>query len=206
MTVRERLQEWSDKKRAAGLCPRCGKKPPKKDRELCKNCLLKARRRRIRLYQMRLRQGLCPHCGSNREDPGIISCRKCEEKNTERRVRLYNKEKKAVYQMRLYRKRRRAGDCPVCGRGIDDSQFKLCSSCRQQGRGYYYLHRDDRLAANKIHYQLNHKPKALCEVCGLHRLRCSCGKMMKVHHGAESCLFTCRCGAVITRLREAIVK
>lgn len=203
--VRDRWNTWTNNKVTLGMCPRCGKNPIKPGKNCCTACTLKARRRRSRLYNQRLRKGLCPHCGGKREDPGIIGCRKCNEKNALRRVKFYDKGKKALYQRRLYWHRHREGVCPVCGQAVDAPQFKVCLRCRQQGRDNYYLHRESRIERNLQYYRLNHKPKPLCSVCGHHRLRCeSCGKMMKAHHGEDSCLFTCKCGSLATFTREAI--
>lgn len=206
MTVnqRQRWETWVDGKITLGLCPRCGKNPIKPGKDSCRACILKARRRRIRLYHKRLQNGSCPHCGGKREDPGIIGCRSCNAKITEQRVRLYDRKKKAIYQKHLYHGRLKQKDiCPVCGRAAADPEFTLCSPCRQQGRKYYYLHREQRIAHSRQRYLITHKPKPLCPVCDHHRYSCpSCGKMMKVNHGQESCLYICRCGNIITFTRE----
>lgn len=198
---RQKWRTWADGKLALGLCPRCGKNPIKPGRSSCRACVLKAQRRRKRLYHERLQKGLCPHCGGERDVRGVIGCRSCNEKNAVRRVVYYDRGKKALYQRRLGNRRRREGLCPTCGRGIDDPAFKRCSLCRQKSREYYYSNHERILEA--AHRRYDHQPKPLCAVCGHHRYRCgSCGKMMKVNHGQESCLYTCKCGNSITFTRE----
>lgn len=210
-TVAERWKTWVDEKIAAGLCPRCGKGPAKSGKDYCEVCARLARSRRIKRYNKRLRQGLCPHCGGKREDPGIIGCQSCNQKIAlsrflfrERRPLQAFRGLKALYQRRLMRGRRREGTCPTCGHGIDVEGFKLCSQCRKQGRESYYSKRESTLEKRRLRYRLDHKPKSLCQVCGYHRLRCLCGKMMKTHHGEESCLYTCTCGNVSTFAMAAV--
>ena len=204
-TVAERWQAWVDEKTAAGLCSRCGKRPPTSGKDYCEVCARLARSRRVRLYNKRLRQGLCPHCGGKREDQGIIGCRSCNQKIAlsrflfrERRPLETFRGLKTLYQLRLMRGRRREGLCPTCGHRIDEEGFKLCSQCRKQGRERYYSNRESTLEKRRQQHRLSYKPKPLCRVCGHQRLRCLCGRMMKTHHGEESCLYTCTCGNVKT--------
>jgi len=207
-TQSERWKKWVGAKIAIGLCYRCGKNPVKKGRDYCAACTLRARHRRIKLYSNRLRKGLCPHCGGKREVPGIIGCQACNQKNDECRIRFSGRgdyrDKKALYQRRLLKRRRREGACPTCGRGVDDPEFILCSQCRQQASDSYYKHRERRLEHSHEHHRLNHQAKPLCPVCHHHRFHCSCGKMMKVYHGVESCLYTCTCGNIVTFALEAL--
>lgn len=210
-TVAGRWKEWVDEKIAAGLCSRCGKRPAESGKDYCKDCARLARSRRVRLYNSRLRQGLCPHCGGKREDPGIIGCRTCNWKISLSRLLFREcrplevfRGRKALYQRRLMRGRRREGLCPQCGRRIDKEGFKLCSACRKERRDSYYSHREATLEKRRQQHRLSYKPKPLCPICGHHRLRCLCGKMMKTHHGEESCLYTCTCGNVTAFSIEAV--
>lgn len=200
---RERWKQWSEEKAALGLCARCGKNPVKPGRASCRSCILKWQRRRKRLYNDRLHAGLCPHCGGKREDPFTIGCRSCNGKNAQRRVKFYNRDKKALYQRRLLQRRRREGVCTICGQGIDNPAFKLCSKCREERRLYYHENREHKLEYAKRRYHLTHRPKPLCPTCGRHHYRCSCGKMMKVNHGPDSCLFACKCGNTVVISRES---
>ncbi len=181
-------------------CIRCRERPAIKNHQCCSVCAADARRRRMKLYNDRLKQGLCPQCGGKREDPGIIYCRKCLDAGKEKRRRLWDKKKKCEYQHRLYEKRKKLGLCPVCGRDRDDENQALCSDCRKAGRDAYQANHDARRQRAKERYHENHKPKAPCPVCGRNRLRCeSCGKMMRAHHGEIKCRFTCTCGAEIVK-------
>lgn len=210
-TVAERWKTWVDEQVAAGLCPRCGGGPVQPGKAACQSCIRAGRNRRVRLYNSRLRQGLCPHCGGKREDPGIIGCQSCNQKIAlnrflfrERRPLKVFRGIKALYQRRLMRRRRHEGLCPQCGHGIDVEEFKLCSQCRQERRESYYSNHESTLEKRRLQHRLRYKPKPLCQVCGHHRLRCLCGKMMKTHHGEESCLYTCTCGNVKTFAMAAV--
>ena len=206
MTVSEKWKAWAEAKIRSGLCGRCGKRPVMEGRRYCLVCIQGIQQRRTRLYNNRLKRGLCPHCGGVRENPGIIGCLSCNTRNADARVKCYDREKKAIYQMRLINRRRREGVCPVCGRGRDVPKFKLCSKCRALHRKAYYENRERRIAETRRRYRLIHKPKPICQVCLRHRQRCSCGKFMRAHHGQDSCLFTCRCGRCIEACTEEAIK
>ena len=62
---------------AAGLCVRCGKRPPESDRKSCRICLdraLDATRRRVARLAA---AGLCTRCGKSAAEPGFMSCAAC---------------------------------------------------------------------------------------------------------------------------------
>lgn len=83
-------------RKAAGLCPRCGKETDDDQhvlctdcRELCrlwmKKCVATVRQKNSgmmkRLYQGRKDKGLCPRCGSLRDEEKYVMCKKCRASN-----------------------------------------------------------------------------------------------------------------------------
>ena len=108
---RERFRRRIAERRAAGLCPRCGQRPPALDRSVCEACAEKRRtserardarlraagkprrdpekaraserRRYRRKLAERLAQGLCPCCGKAPSAPERAVCEGCGEKRSE---------------------------------------------------------------------------------------------------------------------------
>lgn len=116
---RERFQQRVARRRAAGLCPRCGAWPPAPDRALCESCaekqraasrardarlraegrprrdLVKARasdrRRHRRQVDERREAGLCVRCGKTDAAKGAGMCEGCAEKKRAADRRRYAK-------------------------------------------------------------------------------------------------------------------
>ena len=120
---RERFARRTAERRAAGLCPKCGRRPPEPGRSLCGSCAEKARaagrardarlraageRRRdpekARAYERerarrqaadRAARGLCTKCGRNPAEPGRRLCGPCAAKRGEADRRRYANAKAA---------------------------------------------------------------------------------------------------------------
>ena len=108
---RERFRKRTEERRDAGLCPRCGERPPEPDRALCAVCAEKRNRAgrardarlraqgkprrdpaRAREYERertrrereeRRAQGTCVRCGERPAAPDRASCEPCLEKKRE---------------------------------------------------------------------------------------------------------------------------
>lgn len=202
----EALREWSEKKRAAGLCVRCGKKAPAPGHEYCSSCSEKQRQSRRGLWADRQSRGLCPSCGGRRSDDHFIVCGGCRARQIESKDRTIPIKKRRHYGRKWARKhkreRTRDGLCTRCGGAGKLIGGHWCGKCREKGRAYYYANRDKRLAAMIIRRRRRFVPKPLCGVCGRHRNKCACGKVMKPTHGEDSCRYTCTCGNVTYFLRN----
>jgi len=195
-SARERWGTQVERWRAAGLCVRCGKQPPKAGHEVCPACMKKARLRRRLLWENRRSAALCPACGGRRNGDNFIICEKCRASQRDHKHKMLTKTLVNKYQMRWKNKLRREGLCSRCGGPIDTGP-RWCSKCQKKGRDLYQRKREKVLAYNRRRHQLLYKPKELCPICGVHRLQCPwCGKWMKPQHqdSPESCLFTCDCG------------
>lgn len=107
----ERLQK---ERRAAGLCPRCGRQAF--GRSLCCICLKKhavyIRHRHIML----IHRGFCRSCGRPREQNDKTLCNRCLRKAVK-------------YDRKKVSKNRLAGRCALCGRV---SKAYRCLGCRRK--------------------------------------------------------------------------
>jgi len=105
---RERIARRTAERQAAGLCPKCGKRPPEPGRRICAPCAVKARaagrardarlraagqprrnRERARAYERerarrqaadRIARGVCTKCGANPAEPEYRLCSPCARK------------------------------------------------------------------------------------------------------------------------------
>jgi hypothetical protein len=88
---RKKSHEYRKKWIEAGLCARCGKRPPAPGKRNCDECrkeghdnyLLQKEEKR-HTAQVRREKGLCHSCGNAPSDPGFTSCKKCRDKNRQR--------------------------------------------------------------------------------------------------------------------------
>lgn len=155
-----------EKRRAAGLCPECGK--IKSARYVsCYKCRQKRRRyRRKRLadnprlrrthktYHRRRAAGLCPECGGKR-DTNYLVCSTCLDKRRERRL-----------------KRIADGLCTVCGSPAA-SGYALCRRCHHNDRDRQRVKRN---AINTLRIQRSDKKaeylrRFKCKFCDAIRAR-----------------------------------
>lgn len=89
--MRERGKARYRERKDAGLCARCGKRPPQDGRVNCGECLRKdaARRRALRVNSGGIPRELfdgvrrCKTCGKEEVVPGHKLCRSCYEKSCE---------------------------------------------------------------------------------------------------------------------------
>ena len=108
----ERYHRRTAARKAAGLCPRCGKRPPVPERSLCEPC---AEKHRI----------------SGR----ISDAKRCARGRKRRR----DPEKARANGRRRYRRktaeRLAAGLCPACGKRRPQPERRLCAECAEKKRG-----------------------------------------------------------------------
>lgn len=202
-TKRENLAAWTERLRAAGLCVRCGKRPPQAGHVVCGICMRKTRLRRKRLWAERREAGLCPSCGGERSEDRFIICRDCRARQIESKQKMLTRELVKRYNMKWKNNLRRNGLCSKCG-GPKDTELRWCSKCQAKARSHYWDHREKIIAYNLRRYRLNYRPKDLCPICESHRRKCPiCCKYMKTEHqnGQGSCLFSCTCGITIRVFR-----
>ena len=107
---RERFRKRSAARKAAGLCPRCGDRPPEPDRSVCAPCAEKSNRA-SRTRDARLRAE-----GKPRRDPA--------------RARAYERER----SRRQAGERREAGLCIRCGTAPAAESRKSCEPCLEKRR------------------------------------------------------------------------
>ena len=155
----ERYHRRTAERRAKGLCPKCGKRPPAPERSRCGPCLEKdaaagrardarlraagmprrdpgkariaERRRRERQIAGRRAAGLCPECGKAPPAPGRTVCEPCgEAQRADARAR-YAKGKAAGkrYGGRSVETRRRIGREKSARRRAARLAAGLCTRC-----------------------------------------------------------------------------
>ena len=108
---RERFRQRTAARRALGLCPRCGTRPPEPERSTCEPCAEKRR----------------------------IAGRASDAKRRARgRKRRRNPEKQRACERRRYRRktaeRLAAGLCTACGKAPPEPDRRLCSECAEKKR------------------------------------------------------------------------
>ena len=107
---RERFHRRSEDRRAQGLCPRCGERPPEPQRSLCGPCAAK-RNQASRARDARLRAA-----GKPRRDPNKARC--------------YGRER----DRRETGERREAGLCIRCGQAPAMPERSMCEPCGDKRR------------------------------------------------------------------------
>ena len=142
---RKRTRREREKRRAQGLCIRCGKLPAVPGRASCEPCLEKrreaeraryaagkaaglpyggadpdarrkyARARSKRVQKARIEAGLCIRCGARSPVEGGTTCVSC-------------RETRQAAERRQYRDRRAAGLCTRCGGPVFDG-LSRCAPC-----------------------------------------------------------------------------
>lgn len=75
--MRIRGARLREERAAAGVCTRCGKRPPALPNMRCQRCIDSARDGRQTLAARRVAAGICTGCGKRRAIKGIQQCRKC---------------------------------------------------------------------------------------------------------------------------------
>ena len=85
--VRNFMRRYREKRKGAGLCAICGKKPPEKGRVNCQQCLDRAREKYIGRAKRLEAQGLCIVCGKQEPKNGKRTCDACLQKKRDARKR-----------------------------------------------------------------------------------------------------------------------
>ena len=107
---RERFRRRTEERRAAGLCPRCGARPPASERTVCDGCAAK-RNRASRAQDARLRKAGLP-----RRDPA--------------KAKTYERKRAG----RQAAERRAAGICVPCGKAPAAPERTACGECLEKRR------------------------------------------------------------------------
>ena len=109
----------------AGLCVRCGARPPVEGRVSCQPCREKRHAAERRKYAARSAAGLCTRCGGPVHD-GRSRCAVCAA--IEQAAR--NPERKNKISRRRYRLRRELGLCTSCG--APSQGASRCTPCAER--------------------------------------------------------------------------
>lgn len=143
-SAKERVQATSERNRrkAAGLCAFCGKKPPLPNRTLCKRCKRNQAMRTAKHRAKNRKLGLCTKCGQMALS-GLDVCYECREKRRAYgRTRKYNSSD--AYAKRKA-ERTAAGLCQRCGRRPPESGKISCAECAENASLYRRVHRARRV-------------------------------------------------------------
>ena len=149
----ERYHRRVAERRAAGLCLKCGKRPPAPHRSQCEPCAEKRRpadlARHHRRSAERAALGLCPKCGKQPPAPDRTLCGPCAEKRNrasrarDARLRVAGMPRRDAKRAREYERersrreveqRRAAGSCVRCGRAPVMAGHAMCEPCAEQRR------------------------------------------------------------------------
>ena len=107
---RERVARRTAERRAAGLCPKCGKRRPEPDRSICEPCAVRSR------AVDRVRDARLRAAGKPRRDP--VRAKACERERARRQAD----------------RRREAGLCLKCGQQPAEPARRLCEWCAKKRR------------------------------------------------------------------------
>ena len=135
-------------RRAAGLCPECGKCPPELGFKRCARC----RERSRACEAARVASGLCP-CGKSPPELGYRWCAQCREGERARKAA-----------------RVASGLCPRCG-SRPEPGFKTCARCRASWRARWAALHAARIAAGVCTECNKRSPSSgynTCDKCRIH--------------------------------------
>ena len=117
----------------AGLCIRCGKRPPAEGGTTCRPCRDRRQAAEKRKYAERRESGLCTRCGGPTIN-GLSRCTPCaviEEAS-------HHPERKNARSRKLYSERRARGLCTSCGAPSQgSSRCVLCAEKSWHGSAYF---------------------------------------------------------------------
>ena len=117
----------------AGLCIRCGKRPPAEAGTTCAPCHEKRQAAERRQYAERRAAGLCTRCGGPVHD-GLSRCAPCAAIEDAAKC----PERKNARSRRLYRERRAAGLCTACGAPSQgDARCAPCAKRSYEGSAHF---------------------------------------------------------------------
>lgn len=112
-------------RKEAGLCIRCGRRPPVDGGTTCEPCREKRQAAEKRQYAARRAAGLCTRCGAPVRD-GLSRCAPCTVIDEAGR----NPERKNARSRKLYAERRAAGLCTACG--APSQGASRCAPCAER--------------------------------------------------------------------------
>lgn len=131
---RQRIKEQTRKRKAAGICTRCGKLPAEEGHTLCPACRLINNNYSKKLYAKRSSTQKCTKCGKRQRVKESNLCRTCSNKRKE--------SQKAI------RDRHRANfECMQCGKPLEASErgrVTRCFDCREKNARYKAERADNR--------------------------------------------------------------
>ena len=104
----ERTRQQRARAKKRGLCPRCYKRKPAKDRNTCSSCLVKQRATANARTSRHKASGLCWRC-KNKTLPGKVECRRHNDLDSLRRFRH------KITVLAAY-----GGECACCGESHPD--------------------------------------------------------------------------------------
>ena len=155
---RARFRRRTEQRKALGLCPRCGVRPPASGRSLCDPCSGKrraserardARRRAVGIPRPRnvaaerardrqrtagrIARGVCTKCGARRPEPGRRLCGACAVKRREHDRALYAEARSRgeLYGGRDTEVKRKAGRAASARRRRNRIAAGRCTRCGQ---------------------------------------------------------------------------
>ena len=161
-TDRERYRRRVAERKAAGLCPKCGKRAPEPERSTCGPCAGKARaagrardarlraaglprrnRERARAYGRerarrqtadRVARGVCTKCGVNAAEPGRRLCEPCAEKRRahERARYAAARDRGELYGGKNPKGKRKAGRAASAKRRRNRIAAGRCTRCGRE--------------------------------------------------------------------------
>ena len=113
-------------RREAGLCTRCGHRPPVEGGTVCQPCRETRQAAERERYAARRAAGLCVACGGGTVLDGDARCSPCAVLEEERR----SPERKNAAARRRYAERRAAGRCTDCGEPSQGAS--RCAPCAKR--------------------------------------------------------------------------
>ncbi len=117
----------------AGLCIRCGKRPPAEAGTTCAPCREKRQAAERRQYAERRAAGLCTRCGGPVHD-GLSRCAPCAAIEDAAKC----PERKNARSRHLYAERRAAGLCTACGAPSQgDARCAPCAKRSYEGSDHF---------------------------------------------------------------------
>ena len=120
-------------RREAGLCIRCGKRPPVEGGTTCAPCRGKRQAAERRQYAERRTAGCCTRCGGPVHD-GLSRCAPCAIIDGASRC----PERKNALSRKRYAARRARGECTSCGAPAQGaSRCAPCAEKSYHGSGYF---------------------------------------------------------------------
>lgn len=160
-----------EKRKANGLCVRCGKQKDN-DSIYCDECKAIHRTEIKADYHFYTGNGICPICRKNELYVGNF-CEEClaKRENYNQKWRKKNKDKVAVYldRKREYQKEKRAfrkenNLCTLCGKVAPTEGYMTCEPCRIKRN--IQRNKNKVLPIYKPHWKTVLSEQGLCTVCG----------------------------------------